>query len=499
MIANAMLYTVLVSVPLTTSAWFLARFLRAHGRPERAVWSVALAATMLVPAFMLSRPRVAPSETWVESAFLEPATLLKLQAPAPAVPPPPPAASSLDVDRILLAIWLGLSLSLASRWALSAFRLGSLRQSWLPETIDGVHVALTPELGPAVSGLLRPRIVVPAWVPALPPHQRILVLAHEQEHIRARDPWLGACARICWIMSPWNPATWLLGTGLRRAVELDCDRRVLRLHPSIERYGETLLVVSARGSDRFVAAAAFAETDVPLRKRILAMTTPPRAMSALRMVGAAAVSVCILSCTATVPVPAMRVVATTPAVPTDVAPIVEASAASSDGAMTAPQTSVETTVTTQIPAAVRDPVPEPQQQPLAEPRVIANGELRWMEIYRSAADQLAGNAPLMRVPWSQRDSAFAAVYAMLGDSALYALRDSVVNGLVPMDSAAMRLPVGTQSVALASDSPPQVTVPPRILNRFVPSIRGISSIVGEEGPSACGSWWARRVRFRDSR
>jgi TonB family protein len=501
MIANAMLYTMMVSVPLTTSAWFVARFLRAHGRPERFVWSVALAATMLVPAFMLSRPRVVPAEMWVESTLLEPASAPTPRPPASTGPPSPAVAQSLEVDRVLLAMWLGLSVALAARWGLSALRLGSLRRSWISETIDGVHVALTPELGPAVSGVLRPQIVVPAWVPTLPPHQRALVLAHEQEHIRARDPWLGTCGRICRILSPWNPATWLLGTGLRRAVELDCDRRVLRIHPSVQRYGETLLVVSARGSNRLVAAAAFAETDVPLRKRILAMTTPPSVMSVSRVVGAVAVSVAILSCTATVPVPAIRVATAsdTPTLQGDGAGVHVVSAASPDESVPVPRPRIEASGSAEIVAGARAPIPDREQQALAEPRVVASKEMRWMEIYRSIADVTAGRPPLMRVPWSSRDSAFAAVYEQLADSALYALRDSVVDGLLGIEAASSRLPVGTQSVALPSDPPPTVTVPPRILNpdEIVAAIRaayprdlldrgrggtvGMQFLVGSEG------------------
>jgi TonB family protein len=412
MIAYAMLYTVLVSVPLGVAAWFVARFLRAHGRPERGVWMVALAATLLFPAFTLSRPRSALADRWLPAIQVEAVSL----AAAPTSAAMAPARSlRLDLDGLLLIVWGFASLALAARWALSAARLRSLRASWLTDTIDGVRVALTPEMGPAVTGVLRPQIIVPAWVPALPANQRALVLLHEQEHVRARDPWLTTLARISRVIAPWNPVTWLLGVGLRRAVELDCDRRVLRRHPSVESYGETLLMVSARGSDRLLAAAAFAETDVPLRKRILAMTTPPRAMSVLGVLLAIAVGTVILGSTAAVPVPAMRVV---PLPAFRVPAVMVTSAPAPEVVMPSPLREVVVTTPASQPVSIsQTATAEVQQVNLPDPRVIAEPWGRWMVIYRSINDVRAGIAPIMRVPWSSRDSAFAALNAELGDSA----------------------------------------------------------------------------------
>ena len=81
------------------------------------------------------------------------------------------------------------------------------------------------------------------------------------------DP-LDAGARVARMLTPWNPIVWLLSSRLLRAVELDCDRRVLRRHPDVGAYGRTLLAVSARDRSGFLAVAAFAESEAPLRKRI---------------------------------------------------------------------------------------------------------------------------------------------------------------------------------------------------------------------------------------
>jgi biopolymer transport protein ExbD len=87
------------------------------------------------------------------------------------------------------------------------------------------------------------------------------------------------------------------------AVELDCDRRVLGRRPDIEIYGDTLLTVSARDFDPLVAAAAFAESEVPLHKRIVAMTTPPRTVSVLGVLTVLTLAVVLLIGSCEVPVP----------------------------------------------------------------------------------------------------------------------------------------------------------------------------------------------------
>jgi hypothetical protein len=116
-----------------------------------------------------------------------------------------------------------------------------------------------------------------------------------------------AVSRIARILAPWNPFVWLLSSRLVRAVELDCDRRVLRRRPDVEAYGTTLLTVSSRDPSRLAAATAFAESEAPLRKRILAMTTPPRAISVLGILTALVLGVVFLVGVFEVPIPAIRI------------------------------------------------------------------------------------------------------------------------------------------------------------------------------------------------
>jgi len=482
MIGYAMLYTMVVSVPLVATAMFVAHFLRTHGRAERAVWVVASAATLVVPAIMLSRPVHAPAAAWVPPVQVELVTIPALPGPAEVAAAgsgnaPAPGSAPVDLDALLLAAWIFASLALGARWIVSAVRLNRLSRSWLTDTVEGVQVWLAPELGPAVTGVLRPRVVVPAWVPALSEEQRTLVLGHEQEHVRARDPWLMTLARLTRIITPWNPATWVLSSRLKRAVELDCDRRVLRRHPSVEAYGQTLLAVSARGSHRLLSAAAFAESDVPLRKRILAMTTPPRAVSAIGVVVTFAVGSILVSSAIAVPVPAMRVLPA-PAVvlpglvaevPEEGVPVemVKRSTRSSmpqsvadltlPGATTEPTASEAGRLVQQLPdpRVIADPRLEwidggsfmgprsrqvlQQSASLPEPRVIADPRYPWRVVFRSIEDR----EPVARFP---PGTAF--------DSIRAAFPGVWIDGQWGVG-------LGTP---LPSDQPPTMSTRPRILN-----------------------------------
>jgi TonB family protein len=341
MIAYGMLYTVAVGLPITLAALAIAAVLRRYGKPERLVWLGALITALVLPVVALldpfggSQPVPSIPETGVIGL--------------PAVVVVPAAGPTLGPGQLLIATWLLISAILALRWAVAALRLARSARSWSPTTLDGVPVWMTEKLGPAVAGTLRPRVLVPAWLRTLPPRQRSLVLLHEQEHIRARDPLLIALARLARVLTPWNPVVWLLSSRLVRAVELDCDRRVLRQGSDVAAYGQTLLTVSERRPGRLVAVAAFAESEAPLRSRILAMTSPPRTVSIIALLTSMVLGVVLLIGALEIPVPTVSVqVSVEPSAsaeqvagPTSPEPAVEPTAAPSPGTEAAAEQDLE--------------------------------------------------------------------------------------------------------------------------------------------------------------
>jgi TonB family protein len=120
---------------------------------------------------------------------------------------------------------------------------------------------------------VRPWIVLPRWTLELPEQELRLVVLHEEEHVRARDTLLLGTALSLLVVTPWNPIAWWQLGRLRTAMEVDCDRRVLRRAPDRSLYGNSLLSVAARASGLSLGLAAFTEKSQSLETRILAMTS----------------------------------------------------------------------------------------------------------------------------------------------------------------------------------------------------------------------------------
>ena len=314
MIAYGMLYAAAVGLPIFLAAFACSSALRKYGRPERGIWFAALGLALTLPVVFLMNTSggSSPGASAIppEAGFAAVASGTSPETGVlglPAVVVVSVEQSGLGLDEVLMLLWLLASAILMFRWMVATRRIAKLGASWRAGILDGIRVWLTTDLGPAVSGIFRTRILVPSWLVSLPEEQRSLVLLHEEEHVKARDPALIAVTRMARILTPWNPFVWLLSSRLVRAVELDCDRRVLRRRPDVEAYGTTLLTVSSRDTSRLVAAAAFAESEAPLRKRILAMTTPPRTVSILSILTALVLGVVFLVGVFEVPIPAIRI------------------------------------------------------------------------------------------------------------------------------------------------------------------------------------------------
>jgi hypothetical protein len=138
-------------------------------------------------------------------------------------------------------------------------------------TAAGHIVRIAPTGGPAVIGVARPEIVIPQWLLGCTAEEQQLVLAHEREHLRARDHYalLGGCLTLA--LMPWHPAVWWMLSRLRLAVELDCDARVLRRGVAAHSYGSLLIDLAGRCTSLPVGAPALADESSHLEQRLIAM------------------------------------------------------------------------------------------------------------------------------------------------------------------------------------------------------------------------------------
>jgi TonB family protein len=288
MIATWMFAATVFAALLGVAALAAERASRTLGRQARGPWIAALAAAVGWPA-------IAPA---LSSALAKltrgtahgPATLA--QSLVTTVNSPAPAASRGWVayaDVALIALWALMSAVLLLRLARAMRALSRVERSADRDVIDGVPVLVTPSLGPAVFGTRRTHVVVPRWLFELDAPLRTLVVSHEQEHCRARDPQLTLIVAVALALVPWNAGVWWIARRLRLAMELDCDARVLQHAGHAERYSRLLLFIAQRQS-LVRLAPMLAESNSHLSWRIAAMNSPRPRRPHLRTVAFAIVA-----------------------------------------------------------------------------------------------------------------------------------------------------------------------------------------------------------------
>lgn len=241
MTAHWMLYSLMIASLLVPAAVFLEGSLRGLRRPGRWVWLGAMAGMAVSPLLgVLARAHLSgigsPSPRTLPLGGLYEVSLPSLQAALGATP-------SGGVVDLPLALWLGGSSLAFVLLGLGATWLHQKTRSWPRVRVEGEEVLLSDGLGPAVFGFLRPLIVLPPWALELPEAGRALVLMHEDEHRRARDPALLGLGLLMLSLAPWNPLLWIGFFRFRLAVEVDCDQRVLSRGVSRKAYGTLLLRV----------------------------------------------------------------------------------------------------------------------------------------------------------------------------------------------------------------------------------------------------------------
>ena len=273
MIATWMLYAALLSALVGVAGLALEHAAVVTRRPTRFIW---LASMVLSVAWPVGNAALRLMPEPVESVRVVPFTIA-LQ-PTVAM-----ASTSIGVDRAawidrgLVVLWILFSSALLLRLGHALLTLQRSRNGWRAARVDGMAVRLSPNVGPAVVGLRSMDVVLPEWIMTLDAPLRAIVLRHEQEHRNARDPYLLFAAAVAVSLMPWNVALWLQARRMRLAVEVDCDARVLRAHPSTERYGLLMLTIAQRRSTAPpMFAPMLSEPTSQLERRIVAMRSTSR-------------------------------------------------------------------------------------------------------------------------------------------------------------------------------------------------------------------------------
>jgi len=94
---------------------------------------------------------------------------------------------------------------------------------------------------PCVAGFLRPTLIVPEQARAWDDTTWRCVMAHEIQHIRQGDLWLGWIAHLARVLYWWHPLAWSLTRRMGLECEACCDDAVLRLGVKAADYARVLL------------------------------------------------------------------------------------------------------------------------------------------------------------------------------------------------------------------------------------------------------------------
>jgi TonB family protein len=263
MIAVWMLSALLFTALVAGAAWCAEAALRVARKPTRWPWIVALAAAVTWPVIAPLARRLIPAPAPTGDATILPSISISSGLPA--------ATSWMPrLDAVLLTLWVVASLVVIVRLVRGFAALSRIRRASTPRVVDGLNVLVSENIGPAVVGVMTPSVLLPASLLDLDAPLRRLVLRHEDEHRRARDPWIVFGSAIAVALVPWNLPLWWISRRARLALEVDCDARVLATDANATQYGKLLLLIAQRQTVTALAPM-LAARNAHLERRIDAM------------------------------------------------------------------------------------------------------------------------------------------------------------------------------------------------------------------------------------
>ena len=278
---------------------------RASAATRRTVLVFALAAVVVLPVASAILPALhlrGAAPAMIEPASTAPvveniveATSTRIVVPPSMTPHAAPSASAPatasppSLLSLALGLWalgavvvlvrLGVGLHRARRMARQA-RLVEVRHTPRGRAVEIRSSAAIDS--PAVTGVLRPVVLLPRDADTWTPERRELVLAHELAHVLRCDALANIVAQVAVALHWFDPLAHLCARRLRMERELAADDRVLDSGATASRYAEHLLALATIHTDRAMPAGALAMAEPSqIGTRIRALLAPQHSRAPL--------------------------------------------------------------------------------------------------------------------------------------------------------------------------------------------------------------------------
>jgi hypothetical protein len=215
---------------------------------------------------------------------------------------------------IVGAIYLAVAVLLAARAVRAHVLLARAVAAAEPAPDLGADAPACPvvvhdELGPLVSGLVAPRIVLPRRM--VDPELSALgvdeplrcVLRHEAAHVHRRDAWLSAAMTLFAVVLWPVPPIWFAIGRVRRLIELACDEAAVadRAPAERRRYAHVLLDLAERADTTIAPLSPALHFGAGLRARIEALASAPSWPRAAQMIVAIAAPLALFAACSAAP------------------------------------------------------------------------------------------------------------------------------------------------------------------------------------------------------
>ncbi|HXS92418.1 MAG TPA: M56 family metallopeptidase [Steroidobacteraceae bacterium] len=280
MIAAWMAYALVIALLVSIAAFAAERIAILRRLQGRWIWVSALLLSLMLPTlfgWQGARPSERTAVTLAMLAAREEPPVYELSPIAWVGGAAPLVARRVALDTWLLIGWSAMSALAVATLAIGWTQIRRRLRSSVEGEVNDVKVTISHDIGPAVVGIVRPRIVIPRWLLQQDAATQKVVLEHEREHLRAQDVRVLGAALLVAVLVPWNLPIWWQLRRLRFAMEVDCDARVVRGGQSRATYSAVLLNVATHLVPLRAAAAGLSESGSSLEKRIRIMHTPLRA------------------------------------------------------------------------------------------------------------------------------------------------------------------------------------------------------------------------------